>query len=397
MITLPPKVAVIGAGIAGLSVALACQKKGLPVQIFEKHSKLINIGGGITIYPHGARALRALGLGKNLATVGQALSYYNIYSENTLLLRDTLDGFKQEVGDTLYSFVRSELQEMMAQKLSSGILNLGKKVETIEESEDGINLHFESGETFRANIVIACDGIHSEIARSYIFQQPIVSSYAGYCFWGGVLSSEDRIHEMKDYTVRTYLDEGRLCWLLSLPQSRQWWYIAHRLDKKDFRTGKNKLEQLREINSNWNPVIDRILAAKQDANNFGLPVHKLPENVPWSKGRVIAIGDAAHAMGPTLGQGANTAIIDALCLVYQLTHQSDYRMAFAAYEKVRRPIVKELFELEKKSADTRITFDQKLIESRTARLKSNSATELLEPMKSIIQAHSEVFKYFLAY
>ncbi|HTR60579.1 MAG TPA: NAD(P)/FAD-dependent oxidoreductase [Candidatus Binataceae bacterium] len=329
------KIAIIGGGPAGLIAGLAAQRAGLDAIVFEQTENFRRIGGGILIHSNGLRVLNALGV----------LEGFEGNLRATQRLRALLsDG--RSVGDVDYAglpvpqnrcgvVMRYILHEYLFEAARDrGIdVRMGHRLEALNRQGSEVELRFANGQAWRAAIVVACDGINSATRTA-----------------SGIAARKTAINEAylraisdrptADTVIRElWGDDGRrfgICPLLgdrtyifcNVPLG-QWNEIRdHRLDAWiDTWTpfGAEVLDLLRKV-SDWNAVsYDELHEVRLDR---------------WAKPPIFVAGDAAHAMTPNLGQGANSSMVDALVLMRILGKATKdgtpLDRAAAEYEGVRR-------------------------------------------------------------
>ncbi len=381
-------IAVIGGGIAGLGAALACQKKGFEVTLYERNEFMNNIGGGISLFAHGYPALDILGVQPQFDKITDPIQNYAAYDGNTLLMQDSFDAFSKEVGGPLQSCLRGELQSAMATVLGTEHIHLNTTVTSITQDEDQAFLKLSTGEIADADVVIAADGIRSRALGGSASRH-----YTGYGFWGGVLESKQCV-EMPPHTLYVLFGLGKMSWILTLPDDRQWWYVAHRMPEKGFIQSADKISQIKELCQGWSTMVDHVLSADQTSENFALPIYDHRPMPQWSLGRIVGIGDAIHAMGPTSGVGANTALIDALCLAQNLSENQSVFSAIETYEISRKPLMGELQQVEQESAAIKLSSDLEVIQKRNQKIQQASVSQLLDKIKPTILGSRESIKRF---
>ena len=376
-----PKVIIIGAGIGGLTAAIAFQQQGFSVKVYEKTSQLSNIGGAFIIYCHGTRILQKLGLQYIIDSFYTDVQNFICIDQSEILMNSSFEKFYSNCGGFLLPMSRTDLQFKLLESIPSDNLYMGHKCVKITQDEEKVKVYFENGVEDEADILIGADGIYSTVRDS------VTSShvqYTGICFWGGILKDKYCI-DIPKKTLVNILGENKISWIVPLSHNRQMWYIAHRMPEENLVRGSDKIAQLPTFCSNWNKYIDQILVAPQDEYNFALPVYEISSIDRWTKGRIALIGDAAHAFGPVIGQGCSLAMEDAYILASCISNSSqNISQGLEQYEFIRKSIVSELHGFENKQQTMRITNNPLFIQQRNQIISSSPVEKLLEPIANLI-------------
>lgn len=351
------KITIIGAGIAGLTLGLACQRAGIDVKIFEKADELRTIGGGILLWPHGLRFLNELGLADCLQPAWMSVKSTNIISHRGQhIFGDELGEINALLGGEILPIDRAHVQQQLAAQLDAGTLVTGKTCLRVETRDDGARTIFADGSEDHADLVVGADGIHS-VVRASIFPEA-KSTYTGFCWWGGIVAA-DVVPNFPINEVQYILGQGKICSIWPTHGKRFMWYLPIKISLDSFDREDEGHLLARELCHGWNDDVQRIIAAPQQAQRFHVPINELPPQQLCYSGRTVLIGDAASAFGPLLGQGANKAIEDAYLLAALLRqHPQNLPQNLAGmlkhYNEMRRARHQRFFDLERMSADALI-------------------------------------------
>lgn len=352
------KVIVIGAGMAGLTFTLACQRMGVKVKLYEKAKQLRNIGGGLLLWPHGRRYLEWLGLADGLKPYEVSVRGCRVVgTTGQEIFNEEYSAFYALVGGKILPIDRNHLQQALCAQLADNVLELNKQCVDIQVNEHSARVLFADGTEDSADIVVGADGVYSAVRKTFN-QEPL--QYTGYCWWGGIIEQKHAPNLLAD-EVFMAIGQGKTCMVWPTDNKRFMWYLPVKMAINDF-SKENSFQQLQTICAGWNSEVDRIIAAPQSSKSFHLPIYSLSPQTHWFTSRAILIGDAAHALGPILGQGVGQAIEDAFvlthCLQYFLQGNSKNVMdVFKHYETLRREKVQRLFELENQSSHTMVNDD----------------------------------------
>jgi salicylate hydroxylase len=233
---------------------------------------------------------------------------------------------------------RAELIAMLASRLPQGVLQLGKTLDRFEETRDSVISVLTDGDRIESDILVGADGINSRVRELLFGQQNPV--FSGHCIWYGVASNvPDEICRQLDGNV--YMLFGRGCNMGT--------YCINRETKKFqfWRTDKSRevtveswendvaKEIVRRKMGGKSPIFDALVDHADRLMHFGL-YHRETLKKSWHKGRVVLLGDAAHATLPYMSQGANLAIEDAACLAHHLRYPHAEE-SFQAFHAAREP------------------------------------------------------------
>jgi len=346
------KIMIIGAGIAGLTLGLACQRAGLEVKIYEKAAALKTIGGGIILWPHGYRFLQELSIADGLQSVWMSVKSLNIISHRgSRLCSDDYAEINGLLGGEIIPIDRSLFQQLLASQLQQNTLILNKSCADIQIKNDNAGVKFADGSEDHADLIVGADGIHSAV-RS-ILNPDAKPVYTGYCWWGGIVN-HDVVPHFPVNEVQFIMGRSKVCSVWPTHGNRFMWYLPVKMPLEKFNRNDDGYLLAHELCQGWNADVQKIIAADQQGQRFHVPIMELiPERSNFS-GRAVLIGDAASAFGPLLGQGANKAIEDAYVLSLLLRQRCDMPALLSRYEELRRARHHRFLELERMSAESLI-------------------------------------------
>ena len=336
------RIAIAGGGLAGLAAAAALAKFGFAADVFEAAPGLGEIGAGVNVGPQGIRALRAIGLGDRIeaaANVAPGVLTRDMRSGAALDYRDHA-GFERRFGAPLCTFHRADLLDALARAVDQRRVHLGHRLVAIDEGAGGVGLRFANGTTCAADVLIAADGIHSQVRRAlYGDDHP---AYTGQMVWRALIPGAS-------VPVGVMEPSGHVQWLG--PGRHFFAYYLRGRDVVNIVTQQDTtawveegwsipgdVEDMRASFPDPEPRLDALLQAVTQCSKWGLFLRPPTEN--WGRGRIQLIGDAAHAMLPNAGQGAAQAFEDAYILARWLAAlPADPVAATENFRRVRIPRV----------------------------------------------------------
>ena len=336
-----PSIAIVGAGMGGLTAAATLRQASVTVRVYEQASRFARVGAGIQMMPNSMKVLRAIGIEERLHAVAfQPYSHLNREWDTGEVLRE-LPMPESLFGAPYLCMHRAELHDALLAALPQEIIHLNKKLVGLDQQSDRVTLRFEDGSRAEADAVVGADGVHSvvrdliigpdmpvhkgRIAYRAVFPAALLNGFdigPSRTKWWGV----DR-HIVIYYTT---CNRGELYFVTSVPEPAEW------LTRESW-SAKGDVRELREAYEGFHPDVRAVLAACPDCHKWAiLEREPLPR---WSDGRVVLLGDACHAMTPYMAQGAATAIEDAAILArcLQAVEGEDIEGAFARYEAHRKP------------------------------------------------------------
>ncbi|MGW7416625.1 FAD-dependent monooxygenase [Streptomyces sp. NPDC054863] len=323
---------VVGGGMGGLAAAIGLHRIGWDVTVLERSSQLEDAGAGISLAANGLRALDELGVGGAVrdASRGQ-------YSGGTRTPRGSwlarMDGsaLQKAVGTPIMGIPRSTLHRLLREALPAGSLVIGSEATTVEQADPGTVHVGYNATVLEADLVVAADGIGSTV-RGQLFPDHPGPVHSGSTVLRAI--TEHAVDLRTDFELTwgrgaefghiAFLD-GKAEWhaVLSLPAGTRF---------------ADPLTELRRRFHTWHDPIPALLDATRPEAVLHHDVNELRTPLPsYAVGRIVLLGDAAHAMTPNLGQGACQALEDAVTLTAALGAESTVEAALARYDAERRP------------------------------------------------------------
>lgn len=317
-----PRVVIIGGGIGGLTAAVAFHQKKWDVAVYEAAPELRPAGKGIWVPTNAMQVLDRLGLAAGVTAGGVPLERIQVRTVSGVgLMTVELGPYKERFGHTTISILRTTLIDRLAAGLPTGTLHLGKRFVRYEERPDGVVARMDDGSEAAGDLLVGADGIRSAVREQLFPGVPL--RYGGQWCYRGV--SEMRLPAALSHTCLevwggrcrfgfSAIGPGQVYWFAPVSGSLETAGDASRL--KEWYGGFPA------------PIPGLVAAARPDVIRTDL--YDFAPIASWHRGRVVLLGDAAHAMTPNLGQGGAQAIEDAWVL-------AEHAEAPGRYEQIRMP------------------------------------------------------------
>jgi salicylate hydroxylase len=337
-----PKVVIVGGGIGGLFAAKALIAHGLEVAVYEQAPALGEIGAGVFLTPNSVRHLERVGLGPAVEKAGARVGAGSEYFRHDGAPIAPVQVTDASGWNATFGMHRADFVALLAAALPAGVVHTGHRATSFEQVGNVARVTFDNGVTAEGDVVIAADGIHSEL-RHYV-APPSRPVFHGSVAYRGTLP-----HAL----VPDWPTDAWLMWLgkskhfLTFPvRGRQLinyvGFVPADAEMKESWSAPGDPDVLRAEFAGWDPRIGKLLSKVEKTFRWALYDREpLPT---WTKGRLTLLGDAAHPMLPHLGQGANQSIEDGMALATILSRAGfdAAPAALLAYERLRRERVAQV-------------------------------------------------------
>ena len=333
-----PKVVISGAGIGGLTSALALMKLGFEVQVFEQAPELGEVGAGLQIAPNGSRILMALGLADQLETVVCEADYKEVRLWNTgerRRLFDLGEDCRKRFGAPYWFVHRADLHCMLVEAINAlapDAILTGRTGVSCRETAKGVELHFQDGSSASGDVLIGADGVHSRL-RGTMFDSPR-AEFTGMMSWRGIARMADLPDDLRGHVGTNWVGPGGhvVTYPLRCGEIMNFAGIVERSDwtVESWSTRGTKEECARDF-ANWHPSIHHMIGVLDRTFKWALLGREPLKS--WSRGRVALLGDAAHPTLPFLAHGAIMALEDAAVLARCLRKRRNGRRSHSSDTK----------------------------------------------------------------
>jgi 2-polyprenyl-6-methoxyphenol hydroxylase-like FAD-dependent oxidoreductase len=377
------RVFVVGAGIGGLTTALALRGAGIETKVFERAAGLreLEAGHGLSLWPNGTGALRKIGALDAVEAVAAPIEQMEFRDKHGRAIVDHPAGaISRELGAPTLGLRRSELHRALFEVAGDASVEFGADCVAVAQDDNAVTARFADGREERAEVLVAADGARSTIRAALIGDAPTPTGNA---------EMHGTVPTPADVPCGLY----RQVWAPGAKfgfypvRDATCWYCTVKASDARFLDEDRRHDAIRERVRDYPAPTSSLVNAESEhpITRAIIMTHDLSK--PWVRGRVALLGDAAHAMAPHLGQGASQAIEDGLVLADCLRNHSDAAAALRLYERRRKGHVRGI------AKQSRILGKALVLENPLAHLIWRTAVRLVWPpiaSKQYVKIHRYV-------
>lgn len=321
---------IIGAGIGGLTTAIALKKEGFKVRVFERAHEIKPVGAGIVLANNAMQVYKKLGLHEQIENLGNHVSALNITTKGL----STISGMDLHKFEKIHkvrniAIHRGSLQLLLADQLEKDELHLDAELKNISHNEDSLALQFDNEKSVQSSLLIGADGIHSRV-RDKLFGKCTIRKARQTC-WRGVTDYE--LPETHLHALFEAWGHGDRFGFVQIAPQKVYWYA---LKSFDHIPDEYSISDIPGVFETYHEIIRDLIQNTKKESIHTAEIADLKPIKTWYQGNACLLGDAAHATTPNLGQGACQAIEDAYVLAQSLK-KHDAKTALAIYQKTRKP------------------------------------------------------------
>jgi 2-polyprenyl-6-methoxyphenol hydroxylase-like FAD-dependent oxidoreductase len=338
------RLAIIGAGPAGMAMALAALRVGFDVTLYERSNEIRAAGNILNLWPPPQKILKLIGV--DVTDLGAAChTTFQRYDGKVRADVRLPPEVEREYGGGFIGLLRSGLYTRMLAALPEGVLELGKSLDRFEDGDDGVDLHFTDGTRAKVDVLVGADGLNSFVRRT---------------LWGDAPIRHQRLHLVGGYLFldREPSGEGIVAHngttqvsYTPIRHDGKWgyeWWVLEACDP-DAGPPANLMAFSKERAKGFTQAVRDLIEATPESHLQRWEIRDRPPLATWSKGRVTLVGDAAHPTSPYAAYGAGMSIEDGYFLAQELARvdvadKDAVADALLAYEDRRKPHTRRVTE-----------------------------------------------------
>jgi 2-polyprenyl-6-methoxyphenol hydroxylase-like FAD-dependent oxidoreductase len=327
------KVAILGAGIGGLTTALALKKKGMSIPVFEAADEIRAVGAGIWMPPNAMRVFDKLGIGDEIRKSGIQLKQLEVRDFKDALI-SIVDGaeLEKKYGSRTVSIERSKLHHIIASALDPNQVNLGYACAHVFIEENQVRLDFKNGENAFVDQLIASDGLKSVTRQTYFKNRQL--RYSGQTCFRGLITMKN-FKYFQDSSVE-FWGNGTRFGMSPVGTDKYYWYSTIVGPSNQSFSQQQMRDFVRNHFQDYPASVKGILDSFESCEIIHTDLFDLNPDDIWVHDRIVLLGDSAHATTPNLGQGAAMAVEDAYKLAEEMSKTPDCKKSFSNYNQKRK-------------------------------------------------------------
>ena len=337
------QIAIIGAGIGGMTAAVTLAQKGFKVKVFEQAPELSEVGAGLTVTPNATKGLIYLGLGEAMNKIGMAHDLQGVRHYQTKEIIVPLKRGKhmlEKYGAYQFQVHRADIHDLLIENLeqhSPGCVSVDHQLVGIDQKSDRVKLIFNNQAEYECDFVIGADGTRSAVRKSILGNDE--PEFSGYVAWRGVVPTDGLDEsDFDECGSCAFISPGRVFARYLIRDAKEYNYVAFLATDEWAEEGwsiPSKVETVLETFSDYNQQVKNIISATPPEGCYKWGIFTRQPIAKWSSERVTLLGDAAHPLEPFMGQGASMAIEDGVVLGRIIEDASGFSEIIERYETAR--------------------------------------------------------------
>ncbi|MBR7887790.1 FAD-dependent urate hydroxylase HpxO [Marinomonas sp. A79] len=381
------KALIIGAGIGGMSAAAALKQQGIECDIFEAVKEIRPVGAALSIWSNGVKCMNHLGMGSIMDALGGPMHNmaYHDGITGSVMTQFSLAPLVDAVGERPCPVSRADLQSQMIDWWGRDLIQFGKRIERVEQTDNGVTAFFDDGTQASGDFMIAADGTHSAV-RTQVLGYHTERRYADYVNWNGLVDIDEDIAPGDQWT--TFVGEGKRVSIMPIAEGRFYFFFDVPLPKGLKEDRSTLIDDLTDYFSGWAAPVQTLIKAINPETTNRIEIHDIEPFDTLVKDKIALLGDAAHSTTPDIGQGGCSALEDAVVLGQCFAHHeytlSGVTAALKEYEAERRFRVKDLVLKARKRCDVTHGKDMAETEAWYDELKKETGENIIAGLRTTI-------------
>lgn len=378
------KVVVIGAGMGGMTAAIALKQAGYRVEAFEAVKEMRPVGAAISLWSNGVKCLNRIGLSREIAALGgrmDRMAYLEGKSGETMT-DFSLQPLYDQVGQRPYPVVRADLQNMLIEAFGRENITFGARLTRIADDGHQITAHFEDGSSATGDVLVAADGVHS-LAREHVLGGKVERRYAGYVNYNGLVPASEDLAPIHRWT--TYVADGKRASMMPVADGRFYFFLDVPLEKGTACDREKIPDELREHFAGWAAPVQDLISRMDPQRINRIEIHDIEPFPTLALGRVVLVGDAGHGTTPDLGQGGCAAMEDAIVLADVLKANTlSVEDSLQRYQELRKDRVAHLVLKARQRSEVTHGKDMAVTEQWYEELRHEDGVKIMDAMARTI-------------
>ncbi len=378
------KALIIGAGIGGMSAAVALKQQGIDCEVFEAVEEIKPVGAALSIWQNGVKCMRHLGMGHIMDELGgpmHNLAYQDAFTGD-IMTQFSLKPLLEAVNERPCPVSRAKIQDQMIDFWGKDTIQFGKRIEKVDQTGNSVTAYFTDGSSATGDMMIAADGARS-VMRSHVLGKELERRYAGYVNWNGLVDIDTNIAPADQWT--TFVGEGKRVSVMPIAGGQFYFFFDVPLPLGLEEDRSTVTSDLKGYFKGWaKPVQTLIDAINPDTTNR-IEIHDITPFDTCVKGNIALLGDSAHSTTPDIGQGACSAMEDSVVLEQCFAETKDIHSALKSYESKRKDRTADLVLKARKRCDVTHGKDMTETQAWYDELRTEKGDNIIAGLKSTIQ------------
>lgn len=319
------RIAIVGAGVAGVALAILATKQGYQVSLYERDNKVSSIGAGVTLWPNAMFVLQQMGLDKEIIHVGGLPSGMHQYDQSGVPQGSIdIEAVNELSGFPSVTILRRDLMNILASALESlgGAIHFNSSM-TVQDI-DALKQKFD--------LVVGADGRMNSVVRQTFYSDKVSPIYQGFI---NIIGISQLGQSGLDNAICDFRGSGERFGIVPIKSGLCYWAGGWRTKIDKSRPLSTWYDEMEQRFQHWPEPVQHVLKSYEKSSRKLIFVHDLDPLPYWHQDNVLIIGDAAHAPLPTSGQGACQALEDAWYLSRRLAETDELENVLTGFYKQR--------------------------------------------------------------
>ena len=324
-----------GAGIGGLTLAIALQQRGYSVRVVERSAKLSEVGAGIWMAANPMQVFERLGIARHIMDHGWIVNFLRLQDSKSGAIQTTdMSTIAKSFGFETVALHRAALQRILFEQLLPDSVSFGLEVHSFVDRGDSVSVELSNGSACQVSVVVGADGINSQIRKLVGLDGE--KRYSGSSSYRAVARGADLLPPDAAHDAYEIWAKGCRVGFSKINANDYYWYMTFDAPAGESRSAEEIQSHAESLFVSHFPRWIELLKHTRPEDILRTDIHDLKPLPRWSSGRIGLIGDAAHATTPNLGQGGAMAVEDALALASSFSKVGVNGAAFEQFEQSRR-------------------------------------------------------------